>query len=151
MVELKHSKEEILDKYSEYCDTVWKEEDFKGDIPPWCAGCAFKDVCFEYPFMYNLPDEKFKWMEDVLTSLGMFKGDYEKVDKPTHYGGTDCIENMRKLYGDDAVKYFCICNAYKYRYRAGHKPGEECSADLQKAKWYEDYAVKMADDSKTYY
>ena len=50
--------------------------------------------------------------------------DYEYVDGPAHYNGTECIENMRKLFGDDAVRWFCICNAYKYRFRDGSKRGE---------------------------
>ena len=29
---------------------------------------------------------------------------YESVNGPQHYNGTECIENMRKIYGDDAVR-----------------------------------------------
>lgn len=139
-----------------------------------CEECVFNSLCKKNEREYS--DKDFELMEKVLLLTGdvdaeqikAFKPEkdvasgessatpiennsYEKINAPAHYNGTDCIENMRKLYGDEAVKHFCICNAYKYRYRAGHKPGEESSTDLQKAKWYEDYAVKMVDDTNTYY
>ena len=71
---------------------------------------------------------------------------YEYVYGPTHYGGDECITNMRKLYGDEAVKWFCICNAYKYRYRKGKKPGASEIEDEKKANWYETYAVNIKKD-----
>lgn len=76
--------------------------------------------------------------------------DYEYVDGPAHYNGTECIENMRKLFGDDAVRWFCICNAYKYRFRDGSKPGVAAEQDEEKARWYEDYAVKMMGEQRYY-
>lgn len=76
--------------------------------------------------------------------------DYEYVDGPAHYHGTECIENMRKLFGDEAVRWFCICNAYKYRFRDGSKPGVAAEQDEKKARWYEDYAVKMMGEQRYY-
>lgn len=75
---------------------------------------------------------------------------YEYVDGPAHYHGTECIENMRKLFGDEAVRWFCICNAYKYRFRNGSKPGVTADQDEKKARWYEDYAVKMMNEQRYY-
>lgn len=75
---------------------------------------------------------------------------YEYVDGPAHYHGTECIENMRKLFGDEAVRWFCICNAYKYRFRYGSKPGVTADQDEKKARWYEDYAVKMMNEQRYY-
>lgn len=63
------------------------------------------------------------------------------VDHPTHYQGKhECIEVMRAIFGDEMVKGFCMCNAYKYRFRADKKNGAE---DIKKAEWYEDYLIKM--------
>ena len=76
--------------------------------------------------------------------------DYEYVDGPAHYHGTECIENMRKLYGDDAVRWFCICNAYKYRFRDGSKPGVTAEQDEEKARWYENYAANMMGEQRYY-
>ncbi len=75
---------------------------------------------------------------------------YEYVNGPAHYHGTECIENMRKLFGDEAVRWFCICNAYKYRFRDGSKPGVAAGQDEEKARWYEDYAVKMMNEQRYY-
>ena len=76
--------------------------------------------------------------------------DYEYVNGPAHYNGTECIEKMRKLYGDDAVRWFCICNAYKYRFRDGSKPGATAEQDEEKARWYEDYAANMMGEQRYY-
>lgn len=63
------------------------------------------------------------------------------VNHPSHYQGKyECIDEMRAMFGDDAVRWFCVCNIYKYRKRADLKNGEE---DLAKADWYMDYLVKM--------
>lgn len=65
----------------------------------------------------------------------------EKVNHPSHYQGNhECIDVMRALFGDEAVKGFCKCNAFKYRFRSSMKNGEE---DIRKAEWYEDYLIKM--------
>lgn len=56
------------------------------------------------------------------------------VDHPTHYEGKfECIDEMMSLFGIEAVKSFCRCNVYKYRFRANRKNGDE---DIQKAHWY---------------
>lgn len=75
---------------------------------------------------------------------------YEYVNGPAHYHGTECIENMRKLYGDEAVRWFCICNAYKYRFRNGSKPGVSAEQDREKADWYENYAANMMGEQRYY-
>lgn len=57
------------------------------------------------------------------------------VNHPSHYctGKFECIDVMIEVFGIEAVKCFCQCNAFKYLYRAGRKNGLE---DMQKAKWY---------------
>lgn len=65
----------------------------------------------------------------------------EAVNHPAHYQGKhECIEVMRHMFGDSAVRAFCKCNAYKYRFRAAMKNGDE---DVLKAEWYEDYLINM--------
>lgn len=54
----------------------------------------------------------------------------KNVDRPEHYDGTKCIENMQMMFGRQAVKDFCRCNAYKYRYRAGRKDGNSAEQDI---------------------
>ena len=59
----------------------------------------------------------------------------EAVDHPAHYQGkNECIDVMEAMFGVDAVIAFCKCNAFKYRFRANMKNGEE---DIKKAEWYE--------------
>jgi hypothetical protein len=70
----------------------------------------------------------------------------ENVNHPKHYninGRKECIVEMIEKFGVDAVITFCQLNAYKYRYRHELKNGQE---DLEKAKWYEDYALKLRDN-----
>ena len=60
----------------------------------------------------------------------------EMVNHPAHYqmpGRKECIEEMLEKFGVEAVKHFCLLNAYKYNYRHEMKNGNE---DLQKAEWY---------------
>lgn len=60
----------------------------------------------------------------------------ENVNHPAHYqkeGRKECIEEMLDKFGIEAVKHFCLLNAYKYEYRHEMKNGKE---DLAKAEWY---------------
>lgn len=74
----------------------------------------------------------------------------DKVNHPDHYQGTyECIDIMRAMFGDEAVKGFCKCNAYKYRFRAGKKSHEAYTTDIDKAEWYENYLMRMEEDEKS--
>jgi len=58
------------------------------------------------------------------------------VEHPSHYnreGALECIEEMVLVFGTEKVADFCLCNAWKYRYRAADKNGIE---DLKKSDWY---------------
>lgn len=59
----------------------------------------------------------------------------DNVNHPSHYnqGGIECIDAMVSAFGKEAVGNFCICNAFKYVWRAKQKNGVE---DLGKAIWY---------------
>lgn len=64
----------------------------------------------------------------------------ENVNHPDHYQGkNECIDVMVAMFGLEAVKHFCMCNAYKYRYRSKQKGGEE---DIEKAEWYETWLIE---------
>ena len=54
----------------------------------------------------------------------------DNVIHPSHYntGKYECIDEMVALFGVEAVKSFCKCNIYKYRYRANAKNGAEDTA-----------------------
>ena len=83
------------------------------------------------------PERVDEWYAAIAKETG------EKVDHPAHYQGKfECIDEMRALFGVEAVKAFCRCNIWKYKYRAGKKNGSE---DLKKAEWYMEYLMKLED------
>jgi len=47
---------------------------------------------------------------------------------------------MIALFGVDAVRHFCMCNVYKYRFRASRKNGPE---DIEKAEWYMEKLMEL--------
>lgn len=57
------------------------------------------------------------------------------VVHPNHYnsGKYECIEVMKEVFGEEAVKLFCVMNAFKYLWRYNKKNGEE---DVAKARNY---------------
>lgn len=63
-------------------------------------------------------------------------GKKDNVNHPAHYetgAPFECFDVMIETQGLDAVKGFCICNAFKYLYRHKRKKGLE---DIKKAIWY---------------
>lgn len=66
----------------------------------------------------------------------------ENVNHPSHYQGNkyECIEVMRDIFGDEAVKTWIELNIFKYAWRADKKNGAE---DIAKINWYSDYYNKM--------
>ena len=66
----------------------------------------------------------------------------DNVNHPSHYetGKFECIDVMIETQGIEAVKAFCICNAFKYLYRAQRKNGLE---DYKKAKWYIEKYIEL--------
>ena len=71
----------------------------------------------------------------------------DNVNHPQHYesGKFECIEVMLETQGTEAVKSFCICNAFKYLYRHSKKNGIE---DIKKAKWYLDKYIELTKSKK---
>lgn len=62
--------------------------------------------------------------------------EHDVINHPKHYtreGAMESIDEMLLIFGVEAVKHFCVCNAWKYRYRAALKNGEE---DIKKSDWY---------------
>lgn len=60
----------------------------------------------------------------------------DPINHPKHYcrgGGMECLEEMELVFGINAVRAFCLLNAWKYRYRAADKNGAQ---DLKKSDWY---------------
>lgn len=79
---------------------------------------------------YNPMDEIAKYAEKYIEAKKR-----DNVNRPAHYtsGGIECIDAMQAAFGAEAVKDFCLCNAFKYLWRHRKKNGVE---DLKKARWY---------------
>lgn len=82
--------------------------------------------CTRYNPMDEIAESAEKYLEAVKP---------DPVNSPAHYtsGGIECIDAMQAAFGDEAVKDFCLCNAFKYLWRHRNKNGVE---DLKKARWY---------------
>lgn len=71
-------------------------------------------------------------------------GETDNVNHPSHYetGKYQCIDVMEETQGTEAVKDFCICNAFKYIYRHSNKNGLE---DVKKAVWYLNKYIELSE------
>lgn len=60
----------------------------------------------------------------------------DMVNHPAHYetNGIECIDAMVASQGAEAVRNYCVCNAFKYIWRHQHKGKSD--EDIQKAIWY---------------
>lgn len=101
---------------------------------------------------YNL-SKKFDKLKEENEKLKQLKtptienfADEEPIDNvnhPSHYTGKyECIDVMQDVFGDEATNDFCLCNAFKYIWRARKKNGLE---DVKKAVWYLNKYVEEAE------
>ena len=108
-----------------------------------CMKCIYSNLSeFELPCCeckYN----NYATETSCLKTKDCFKSNEEKADDeidmvnhPAHYnrdGAMECIDEMITVFGKDIVACFCLCNVWKYRYRASYKGHEE---DLSKSDYY---------------
>ena len=68
----------------------------------------------------------------------------EEINHPDRYAGGnfECIEVMADVFGKEAVKHFCLLNAFKYIWRQEKKGGVE---DVKKAVWYLNKYIELSD------
>lgn len=120
-------------RIEQYCDTMIT-----------CDSCplfSYADICYDVV----------EGNEDIIErNYNILFGDKksDNVNHPQHYQGkNECIDVIVAMFGVDAVKHFCMCNAYKYRFRAQAKNGAE---DIEKAEWYESKLIELGgvDDGK---
>ena len=106
----------------------------------WCDSCKYVDVTETEPgsrvfgepcnhcFRGNLTldESNDKWVP----------WDSDPVNHPGHYetGKFECIEVMEEVFGVDALKEYCLINAFKYLWRCKRK-GKKVE-DVKKAIWY---------------
>ena len=74
----------------------------------------------------------------------------EMVNHPAHYkraGAMECIDEMLLLFGKKEVMSFCKLNAWKYRYRAMDKNGQE---DINKSDFYIRLYKNLEDETENF-
>ena len=123
-----NSKVELLDSY---CRSN-----------PTCNSCAIYEVfprCNQTEFC-EMSEKDIQICYRAMID-GHGEQQFDNVNHPSHYQGKhECIDEMIALFGVEAVKHFCMCNVYKYRYRAEAKNGAE---DIAKAEWYMDKLMEL--------
>lgn len=96
--------------------------------------CFMQSICRDNYNDEDFTDEQLDFAMSHLCPTGDESEDI--INKPKHYnreGAMECIDEMQLIFGAEAVKHFCLCNAWKYRYRATEKNGDE---DLAKSDFY---------------
>lgn len=112
------------------CNKCKYEHDSAIDEP--CVSCSKSTNHFEpkeHSSNCTISDRKFKNKDYGFDEIDM-------VNHPAHYnrdGAMECIDEMITVFGKDIVACFCLCNVWKYRYRASDKGHEE---DLSKSDYY---------------
>ena len=133
--------EEKSKKLEEWCKNTQKT----------CRDCILRDesICYAYgdevEATYVSKNYKMLFGDDETEEQPVAD---DHVNHPAHYQGkNECIDVMIAMFGKEAVKHFCMCNAYKYRFRADKKNGEQ---DIAKAEWYETKLIELGgrDESK---
>ena len=112
----------------QYCDgTSCEECPLMSVIDPNRENCFTAD---------NNPDLNANIERNYEILFGDSEPTTETVNHPKHYsreGAMECIDEMVLVFGEENTMIFCIMNAWKYRYRAADKGGEE---DMRKSDWY---------------
>ena len=95
-----------------------------------CCGCPIAPITFEDCAFCDFTDEEIEKYYNLV-----FGNKKEEINHPDRYAGGkfECIDVMLDVFGADAVKHFCILNAFKHLWRSEKKNGIE---DIKKAVWY---------------
>lgn len=91
--------------------------------------CGWLEPSYNTEKIYKLLKKEYKGAENIMENKE------DVVNHPNHYTNREieCIDEMIQVFGKQAVMDFCLCNVWKYRYRALSKNGKE---DIEKSDWY---------------
>ena len=88
-----------------------------------------------------------KVLQNVLSKIeARVRG--RKSSQSLQDGGKEVYQMMRDIWGTDLYIAFCEMNSFKYRMRAGKKPGQSMEQDMKKAEWYEAQAKRLRDEGE---
>lgn len=133
--------EEKYNELSEFCDnnsscsTCLVSRKFPAHS---CGG----GYTYEYEDEARVPAEE---VEKIYSWLERYEiNEQEGINHPSRYAGGkfECIEVMADVFGKEAVKDFCLLNAFKYIWRQEKKGGVE---DVKKAVWYLNKYIELSD------
>lgn len=128
-----------------------------------CGSCEIKDKalteqdsCYAYAIKHQREIAQYLGYEVIEDDTPTIADTVEEnsedvnpdpVNRPAHYtsGGIECIDAMQAAFGVEAVKDFCLCNAFKYLWRHRQKNGVE---DLKKARWYLNRLITAMEEQK---
>lgn len=115
----------------------------KGDGLADCSKCSeFVNVLCDIKSTSKFTDEELDMALRDMQKTDPGQHEFDAVECPQHYTSTsiECIDAMVETQGVEAVKDFCVCNAFKYLWRHNEKNGDE---DIKKANWYLNKAVEL--------
>ena len=105
-----------------------------------CSDCAIEKPCdacsghfIKHP---DLVEDACRILTQLKENEKVSNKEEDVINHPNHYnrdGAMESINEMVLVFGKEAVKNFCLCNVWKYRYRAADKNGTE---DMKKSDWY---------------
>lgn len=116
------------------------------DVEKECWNCKYVDdddkayPCSACKFTVESNDPEYEKRE--LLWRHVLDEENNAVQHPKHYnhGKYECIDVMVENFGKEAVKHFCLLNAFKYVWRSDYKNGTQ---DIKKAMWYLDKYVEL--------
>lgn len=84
-------------------------------------------------------EENLKEAEGLLDAFNQVDSEEkpDNVNHPSHYtnGKYECIDVMEDVFGENAIKTYCLLNAFKYMYRCQYKHNTP-TEDIKKTVWY---------------
>lgn len=125
------TREEKIELLKDYCDRVPSE------VCGTATGCPIALLIDGEPHTCtNMEQRTDKELDEALQIVYALEGQPDALDHPGHYnreGAMECIEEMLLIFGIEETMSFCKLNAWKYRYRAADKGGQD---DLEKSDRY---------------
>lgn len=120
-------------KIEKCCSNCVNGKKFANDYP-----C---NLCDEYQYFQPKPTPPEQPTKPPMPPVNPPK---DEINHPDRYAGGkfECIEVMADVFGEEAVKHFCLLNAFKYIWRQEKKGGVE---DVKKAVWYLNKYIELSD------
>ena len=133
-------REQMIRELDDYCEYA-----------PSCNSCLLESSCTSLMnkyenWTYDATDEEIQAIYDLMCGKEVPTPINEN---PLHYAKSNnpwaCGDAMIEAYGEEAFLHFCMCNAFKYIWRANEKGGTK---DLRKAITYLEKIIEIKGEAK---